>query len=551
MLSQLHIENFALIENLTIEFSKNLNVLTGETGAGKSILIDALSFVLGERSDLLRAIPGERAVLVEAVFELGEAFLKQSAQLETYLAEESLLILKREFREGKTRAWINGRLVTVALLKEVSAALIDIHGQYDHQLLLDQASHLSLLDRFAESETLKESYGVIFQEYSALLREKQELLENEKTKERELDLLKYQLGELERAELASLDEDALLNEKARLANVEKLSDLGSRILSLLEEQDGSASSLIGEASRHLTTLVRFDGSLETSRAEYVDLELKLEEFLRTMREYQESLTFDPERLAEVEKKLDLLELLKRKYGGSYSAVLEFYQEAKDKFEKLSNSEVTQKDLERKVKGLEPKLKVLSDELTQKRKKAAALLKRTVESELKDLNLSKACFEIQISAVPYEESGADKVEFLVSMNPGFPPEPLAKIISGGEASRVMLAMKRALMEIDPVPTLIFDEIDTNIGGRLGSVAGKKLKAISRERQVLLITHLPQIASFADRHFKVSKTVQKGKTSVSYLQLEGEARVRELAQMMSGQNESDISLKHAEEMLSQVR
>jgi DNA repair protein RecN (Recombination protein N) len=550
MLTQLHIKNFALIENLTIEFSPELNVLTGETGAGKSILIDAIRFVLGERMDGLRGVESEKACFVEAAFEVADEFLKKCPLLEPYLAGEGLLVLRREHLQGKSRVWINNRLVTVSNLKEIGICLIDIHGQYDHQLLLDSQSHLNLTDRFAKTEEIKKAYGMLFEEYAALLREQKELVQLEENKERELDLLKYQINEIERAEIEEMNEEEMEQERIRLANAERLSGMATRALDVLDDRDSSAAGLLADALKEISALAKLDGSLDKVRSDGENVQYSLQEIVSALREYRENLTFDPVRLQEIEKKLDLLEHLKRKYGGSYGKVLEFFREAKTKYERLTDTDVARTDIEKKIKSVAPKLEEVAAKLSLKRKKAGELLKRTIESELKDLQILHAQFEVRIEKTDFCEDGSDRLEFLARMNPGQPLLPLKKIISGGEASRVMLAMKKALMEVDPIPTLIFDEIDTNIGGRLGQVTGQKLKSLAGQRQVLLVTHLPQIASFADRHMKVTKTVQKGKTIVCYEVLEGDDRVRELAQMMSGHQETEISKRHAEEMLNQA-
>jgi DNA repair protein RecN (Recombination protein N) len=550
MLSQLHIKNFALIEDLTLEFSGQMNVLTGETGAGKSILIDAIRFVLGERMDGLRAEASDRPCQVEAAFELREDLLKKQSVFEPYPAEDGLLVLRREFTQGKTRAWINNRLVPLSILKEVGAYLIDIHGQYDHQRLLDSASHLDILDRLAKVGPLKEDYRAFFEQYARLKKEEADLEELEEHKERELDVLKYQVDEIERAEIKGLNEEELELERMRLANAEKLAEIVTHALAALDENDTNADNALSEAVRDLKGLIKFDSSVEPIKTDCENVQYALQEVVRSLRDYREKLTFDPDRLRELEAKADLLEHLKRKYGGTHAKVLEFYQEAKAKYDKLIDSDMTRTDLQKEIAALEPKLREAALKFSEKRKKAGLLLKKTIESELKDLQITHAEFEVRIEKTDFSVEGMDHVEFLARMNPGQPMLAIAKIISGGEASRVMLAMKKALMQVDPVPVLIFDEIDTNIGGRLGHVTGQKLKSISGERQVLLVTHLPQIASFADRHIKVTKSVQKGRTQVQYQVLEGEAKVRELAQMMSGQQETEISRRHAEEMLGRA-
>ena len=551
MLTQLHIKNFALIEDLSLDFDGQLNVLTGETGAGKSILIDAIRFVLGERMDGLRTEADDKPCQVEAAFEIKNDFLKKQPVFEPYLDEDgALLILRREYSQGKTRAWINNRLVPLSLLKEAGAFLIDIHGQYDHQRLLDSASHLDIVDRFAKVEELKTDYRTLFEQYLVLINEQKELASLEESKERELDMLKYQIDEIERAEIKDLSEEDLELERMRLANAEKLAEIVSHALAVLDENDMNADGFLSEAVRDLKGLVKFDSSIEKVKTDCEDVQYSLQAVVNTLRDYREKLTFDPDRLRELEKKSDLLDHLKRKYGITLAKVLEFYREIKVKYERLIDMDVTKKDLQKEIDLLAPKLRESAVRISEKRKKAGMLLKKTIESELKDLQIAQAEFEVRIEKTDFVADGMDRVEFMARMNPGQPMLPMKKIISGGEASRVMLAMKKALMEVDPVPVLIFDEIDTNIGGRLGHVTGQKLKSISEQRQVLLVTHLPQIASFADRHFKVTKSVRKGNTLVQYQVLEGEEKVRELAQMMSGHQETEISRRHAEEMLGRA-
>lgn len=552
MISQIQVQNFALAGKASLEFSPKLNVLTGETGAGKSILIDAIRFVLGERVDVKPAA-GQNAS-VEAVFELSDKKLSGHEALEPYKNEddENILILRKETSsEGKSKVWINGRAATTGILKQIGSLLIDIHGQYDHQQLLDSANHLDLVDRFAKIEGAKKEYETIFAEYHSFVQRRDELAALAEGRERELDLLKYQVEEIERAKLAEGEEEELKVEQSRFANSEKLYEAVTRVLDFLESEERSVSDLLGHAYRDVTFLAKLDSSLEEAKGEFENVQLGFEEMSRKFRDYQETLSFDPERLSEIEKRLDLIDLLKRKYGGSISRILEFFETSKKRYDELSNKEVYEKETAQSIKKILPKLDKLASELTLARKKAGALLKKTIETELGDLQIPYAKFECRILQKDYDSSGQDEVEFLISLNAGEDVQPLAKIISGGEVSRVMLALKKALIKVDPVETLIFDEIDANIGGRLGEVTGQKLKEISKERQVLLVTHLPQIASFADKHFKVSKKVQAGKTVTEYSILEGDDRVRELSQMMSGKKETEISKKHAEEMLSRAK
>lgn len=545
MLVRLQIQNFALIQNLTLEFDAHLNVLTGETGAGKSILIDALCFVLGER--FLQKIPAGKNCSVEAVFEVPKQLRKHEV-FEPFLEDEEVLVLRREVNaEGRNRVWINNRTATNASLKEAGTLLINIHGQHDHQLLLNASSHLDMVDRLAKNETLLEEYRTIFAEYDQLMKSREELAELSQTREREIDLLKYQIEEIGGPRFKDGEEDELKQERIRIANSERLHEMAARVLASLNDEEENVSNLLGRGLRDLNAFVKLDPSMETLKSECETAQLAIEEAIRALKDYQENLSFDADRLDEVDKRMDQIELVKRKYGGSISEALRYLGEAKEKYDKLINSELYGKEFDQKIKKLQPKLRELASELSEKRRKTGLSLKRTVETELRDLSIANAVFECGLEKKEFASDGSEALEFKVSLNPGQPVMPLAKVISGGEASRVMLAMKKALMKVDPVPTLIFDEIDANIGGRLGSVTGEKLKEIAGERQVLLITHLPQIASFADRHFKVTKKIKASVTAVDYEVLEGEERVRELAQMMSGKNETEIARKHAEEMI----
>lgn len=555
MLSQLKIENFALIQNLSIDFCAHLNVLTGETGAGKSILINAVRFVLGERLDPAKRFLGEKKSVVEAVFEVDvEKYKKRDGVWNEFFedAEEDLVVLRRELlSSGKARASVNGRTVTASTLRQLSSQLIDIHGQHDHQLLFNPKTHLNILDRYGKLEGALRDYLKFFEEYQDLCKRRDELKALEAGRERELDLLKYQIDEIESAGLSPDEEEELQLERIRLANAEKLFELSQATLAALDEDDYSVSSKLGDAYRGMTGLSRLDESLSSTQSSFEDAQLAIEEVIRSVRDYQESLSFDPDRLEEIEKRIDLITLLKKKYGASVSEVLEFYDSARIQYDKLINSSLYEDEVAKKIKALMPKLQNVASEIRKKRKKAASEIKKAIETELRDLELKHAKFEVNFEEEDFGANGRDKVKFLISLNAGQPLMDLAKIISGGEASRVMLALKKGLVQVDPIGTLIFDEIDSNIGGRLGTVVGTKLKEIARGHQVLLITHLPQIASFADRHIKVSKKTLNEETHTEYRVLQGEDQVLELAQMMSGAHETEISKKHAKEMLKQVK
>ncbi|MBI3316464.1 MAG: DNA repair protein RecN [Candidatus Omnitrophica bacterium] len=553
MLARLHIENFALIDDVTLEFIRDLNILTGETGAGKSILIDALRFVMGERSDAEYVRDSKKSCLVEAVFEPAKEFLKKPSFSEYFEDGDSLLILRRDLSwQGRSRGWVNGRTVNISTLRELGKYLMDIHGQYDHQMLLDPATHLPVLDGLWPSARPLQEYRTLYEEFSSLLRRRDELLSLQQGRERELDLLKFQIEEIKNAGISDPEEDLKLeSERVRFAHSEKIREKTVRILNLLEEGEGSASSNAGEASRYFQDLSRIDSSLEPLKAGFETARLELEEFIRSLRDYLEKLDADPERLEEIQSRLSDLNRIKKKYGPTLAEAGSFYEKTKKRFDDLTHSGVYEKETERKISSLLPQIQTAGRVLTDARKKAAQNLRKGIEKELLDLGMTHAEFRMDFSPADFGPLGQDAAEFMISLNAGEPAQALAKIISGGEASRVMLALKKTLMKADPVPTLIFDEIDANIGGRLGTVVGNKLKEITQSHQVFVITHLPQIASFGERHIKVFKTIKDKRTFAQYRVIEGEERVKELAQMMSGKSETDISRRHAEEMLEKVK
>ncbi len=549
MLIQLSVKNFALIENITLDFAKGLNVLTGATGAGKSILIDALQLALGERMDMTQVRDRDHPCQVQAVFELEPSF-NSHERIAPFLSEEdSYCILKRTVSpEGKSKCEVNGQIVNLSQLKEIGALLVDLHGQYDHQRIFDPESHREWVDAMAGSaRPLLASYRELYGRYAELLDKKAGLADQQAGKDREMDLLGFQIKEIEEVRPESGEDLKIEEDRIRLAHAEKLFEITGRLLEALEEGDDAVSGRLAKSFRDLAEWTRIDPSAAKHESDMRDAQAKIEDLIASIREYQERLSFEPERLKEIEIRGDQLDKIKRKYGGSLAEALRFLESAKRRYDELENAEVYQKETDDEIKRLLPQLEQRAGALTLERRKAMQRLTDSVLKDLKDLGFRHIRFEGRLEAVDFGPQGRDRIEFLISANAGEPLKALALIASGGEASRIMLALKHALAGVDRIPTLIFDEIDANVGGRLGQCVGEKLKAISAKHQVLLITHLPQIASFADRHYKVQKTVRKGKTAVGYELLEGEARVKELAQMMSGERETAISKAHAAELL----
>lgn len=569
MLIELRIENFAIIQKLEINFKNGLTTFTGETGAGKSIILDAITALVGGRADPsdIRA-ESERASL-EAIFTLPEnnreiiAHLLEREELD---ADENFLILSREIRrEGRSTARINGRVASVTLLKEIGSYLVDIHGQSEHLSLLNPRQHIKLLDHFAESTPLLTDYQQVYRQLQNTRRELNNLRIVEDEALRRTDLLNFQVQEIESAHLKPEEEDSLRQERTRLANAENLATLIQQALNALDEsQDESmpASDLIGQASQALISLARIDASQQPLVDQTAAIEDLMGELNRDLRAYLEGIEFNPHRLEEVEERLDLINRLKRKYGASVEAVITFGQEAARQLEQIAHASERITELQVEEELLRNTLSEKAQLLSTCRHQAAEKLSKAVETELNDLSMPGARFAVGFnqtldadgletasgSRVAFDETGSDKIEFQIAPNPGEGLKPLVRIASGGETSRLMLALKNVLAKADEIPTLIFDEIDQGIGGRVGSIVGEKLWQLGQRHQVLCVTHLPQLAAFGDQHYRVQKRVNEGRTTTHVEKLEEMQRIDELAQMMGSLTDTNRSA--AQEMLTAV-
>ena len=574
MLIELSVENFALVEKLRLSFGEGLNLLTGETGAGKSILLDALGMALGERTGSESIRHGADRTRVEAVFTISptDIRLKEVMDGAGIEDEEGLLIVARELStSGKGSVRINGRPTTVGTLKAIGDALVDIHGQHQHQSLLDAHRHADILDAWCGSEiaSLKAAVAEAAGEATAAARELSALQQDARERVRTIDLLSFQRDEIDAAKPTADEEETLLAEQMRLASAEKLHEAASSAYSALHggslssasSRNGSRGGLSAGGGGEMS------GALEglTSATAAIDHAARLDERLvpllealnnalfvaedaaRDVRTYRDEIEFNPERLEEIENRLDTLKRLKKKYGDTLDEVLRYREEIGVRLETLENAETRIAELQAIAEKLQEKLQARAAKLTKARQKAAKPFAEAILKELADLAMTATRFSVSIEPRPPTAQGADHVEFLISPNPGEPLKPLAKIASGGEISRVMLAMKSVLSRTYSVPTLIFDEIDTGIGGRTGTVLADKLAALSGAVQILCITHLPQIAAKGDRHFFIEKRTEKGRTAVSVAPLEGDARVEELARMLGGARLTDTVLQHAREML----
>ena len=552
MLTQLTIQNFGLIDKISIDFGKGLNVLTGATGAGKSILIDALQYSLGKKIKPSQIRDRLKPCIVESVFEFSDEQRKKLDLTDETTKGESALIINRSWSpEGRNKNKVNGFMVTTAELKELGNKMIDIHGPHDHQMLFSEELHIEILDHLSGISDLKRSYTLKFKEYSEIKNKLNELKSLYSSREREMDLLKHQIKELEQVSLQDSDYENLIEAQSRISNSEKLFEYVNQLISIFETERSGISSGISQAFKPMNALA----STDPSAAEILQLIIHLEEsstkLLNRQNEYARPLSFDPREADGINRKYDIYYDLLKKYGPSLSEARRFYDKASEKYDLLSDLEHNDKELETVLFAKEKEVLKIASELTKKRKLTAAKLKNTIETELKELGISNVEFECRIEKTDISPSGADKVNFYISPNLGEPLKPLADIVSSGEAARVMLALKKALTKVDPVPVLIFDEIDAQIGGRLGSVTGKKLKELSVNRQVILITHLPQIAAFSDYHLKVDKITKNKKTVTTVGLIEKDQRVEELAHMMSGEENTEISHAHARELIKNAK
>jgi len=565
MLKKLIVKDYALIDSLEVEFSPGLNILTGETGAGKSILIGALGLVLGERADTDSVRSGAKAAMVEAEFSLKgfTAVKKIFGELDIDWSDD-LLIRREVSSSGKSRAFVNDSPVTLANLKRIGDAVLDMHGQHEHQSLLYEEKHLDYLDGYARTWPERTLIGELFQQHQKTKAELEALRNKEQLTREKLDLYNFQIKEIESASLTEGEEEGLEGQRTILENSEKLFALASESYQLLYQQDGSITEQFSALERSVEEIAGIDPRTESTLKSITSLNDQIEEIARDLRKYRDGISFDPQRLEEIRNRLDLIRTLKKKYAGrenSIPAVLVHHARIKSEVDSVEHGEEQIQKLENDLEAKRQELEKSCLSLSAKRQEAAKKMSKEVVTQLKDLGMEKATFKVDVSqdedeaGIVYlnkkkykaEGSGMDVVRFLISPNPGEELKPLAKIASGGEISRVMLAIKTILSQADAVPVLVFDEIDAGIGGRIAEAVGVKLKEISSARQVLCITHLPQIASLAKSHFLVSKEEQKGRTITSVNVLGEKEKIEEIARMLGGSKITDTTLKHAREML----
>ncbi len=565
MLQTLRIRDFAIIAELELSLAGGFVVFTGETGAGKSIIVDAVQLVLGGRADATVVRQSAETAIVEGDFALtGESGTGVEAILEREgLADEAgRVVLAREVRrEGRNLARVNGRTVSLSLLREIGELLVDVHGQSEHLSLLRVREHLSLLDRYAEDEAQRHAFAA---EYQGLVKVRQELellRQGEREAARRGDMLAFTIREIEAARLRPGEKNSLQEERVRLANAERMAELAALAVGALDESGDprpAAVERLGQAAHAVSELAKLDGSLADLEGELQGLEDQAAQAARRLRRYRESLEFNPGRLEQVEQRLTLIHDLERKYGEGEVALLARLEQARLESESIANAGERIAGLEKEEAERLERLGRHGMDLSQTRHEAAGRLSAGIESELKDLQMAGARFAVDLHweddpsgapadgrRVSFSRTGLDQTEFLVAPNPGEGLKPLAKIASGGETSRLMLGLKGVLARADRTPTLIFDEIDQGIGGRVGGVVGAKLWRLARNHQVLCITHLPQLAAHGDQHFRVEKVQRGGRTFTTVGPLTEEERLAELAQMLGGA--SDANRQSAVELM----
>ena len=568
MLEELHIHDFAIIEDLHLQFNAGLVVFTGETGAGKSIILDALGAILGARVDTTSVRKGADRAIVEGFFRLEgqeRELINSLLEREGLLEEPDGLWLGREIRaEGRSIARVNGRTVSLSVQSEIGEALVDVHGQTEHLSLLKVRTHRDLLDRFAHDQDVLGLYQAQFKEWAVLVKKLDELHAIEKTARDRADMLKYQIQEISEARIKVDEEESLAQERTRLVNAETLSTLSQSALALLDEGtevSSAATDLLGQAGRDLAELTRIDPQMQALAQQIEDALSSVSDIAYELRGYLEEIEFNPNRLDQIEERLDLFNRLKRKYGGSLASALTHLEASVSELEKVEGVDEQIGEVKEKISQMKQLLCESGLVLSDQRKLAAVRLAEGVEQQLHLLEMEKARFLVSLSEqesdqgldvngrrFAFDASGLDQIEFLIETNPGEGFKPLAKTASGGETSRLMLALKSVLAEVDHIPTLVFDEIDSGIGGRVGMTVGDMLWNLGRQHQVLCVTHLPQLAAFGDQHFHVSKRSENERTSTQVEQLMGEARVEELAAML-GAN-TPVTMESAREILNTV-
>jgi DNA repair protein RecN (Recombination protein N) len=554
MLISLNISNVAIIDRLEIEFGTGLNLLSGETGAGKSIIIDALGLTLGNRASAELIRSGADEALVEAIFsDIIDPAVKRIASNAGFSCDDELILRRRLRSDGSSRAYINDAQVNISTLRELGTSLVTVHGQSEGDELLGSEGQLSLLDSYAGNEDQVAKVSEVYTSVVNLEAELERVTTNERERVREIDLLEHQIGEIEGAKLELGEEEMLLQERNLLRNAERLRELSEGAFDLLYAGEDSITSSLAKVLSFVSELAQYEGSLKEKQEQIESASYQLEDAAAAIRDFLARVEADPSRLEQIELRLDSIKSLQRKYGETTAEVLSYLEKAKMRLEELRHADeragTIRTELEERISLYEQESLILR----KSRMSAIPRFEKDVMRHLSDLAMEKAKFSVQMEPHPRirTRSGTDRVTFLISPNPGEDLKSLAKIASGGEMSRLMLAVKSCVIGPRNHATAIFDEVDSGIGGRVAEFVGRKLKRLSSEQQIICITHLPQIAIYADLHATVRKRTLKNRTEVSVTQLDGESRIEELARMLGGEEITEVTRKHARELLAQAR
>ena len=562
MLKELRINNFAIIDNLHVEFASGLTALTGETGAGKSIIIDALNLILGGRADSNFIRTGETSATVESIFEIDNLETLGILKELGISSDNGEIVVRRTISSsGKNRCLINDSTVTVGVLATLGNRLVDIHGQHDHQALLNSEIHVDILDLYGKTTEERKEFSKKYFNYLEEIRKIDELRFKESNRIEREDFLRFQINEIDKANLSIDEENQLKSEKNKLQHAEKIQGSIKLVLDLIVDSEGAVFDRFGVAQKKLESLLSIDPELEKQVQRGQTAFYEIEELVEELRDYIQKVEFNPSRLEEIEDRMAEINGLKRKYGGDIDLILSQRDKIAEELDTLSNFQENIENIQKCINSHQIVLAKDSVTLADKREKTASVFKKNVEKELCDLGMKDVKLEVQFnyekddsSFVAYRKqkvkinsTGIGVIEFLFSPNPGEDLKPLVKVASGGELSRLMLALKSNLNKQDIIPVMVFDEVDTGIGGKIAEVVGNKLKKIATEKQVFCITHLPQIAGKASSHFMVFKTVKDKRTHSGIRELSEKERVEEIARMSSGEKITETTLKHAREMI----
>lgn len=550
MLNHLSIKNVAVIDKLEASFSEGVSVLTGETGAGKSIIIDSINMILGDRANKELVRYGTDKAVVQAVFDAPGEVMDILAENDIDCEDGQIIITRQLTAEGKSIARINGMAVTLGILRDISDKLINIHGQHDNQALLTPARHVAFLDAYAENEERVNEYKSMLGKKRAIEKQIASLDMEEQEKMQKIDLLEYQVKEIKKASLEKGEEEDLRTQRDICANAEQITNSVSEAYQNVYGGDDvqSAYDGISIAVDALSQISELNPQIKSMHDTLSELMYTLEDTAHELKEFGDTVEFDEQTLNDIEERLDLITRLKRKYGGSVELVLEHLKNAERSLNDIRLGDEKTEELKAELKTVIGALAEKGRQITESRRKSAEVLEREIETALHELNMEKAKFKVHIeSSGEFYDNGMDKVEFLISANPGEPPKPLVKIASGGELSRVMLAIKSILADSDGVDTLIFDEIDTGVSGNAAHAIAKKLSAIGRGKQVICISHLPQLASMADNHYLIQKNTDGDMASTTLRELDAEGRELELARIIDGGEITELARSHARQML----